>query len=51
MKIEVENTFTGGVWLAAWLFPIGYVHLPFWKVVLAIVFWPYFLGKALALTH
>ena len=29
IKIE-QHTFTGGVWCAAWLFTIGYLHLHFW---------------------
>lgn len=44
-KIRVElHTFMGAVWIAAWLFTIGYLRLSFWKGVLAIVLWPYFLG-------
>jgi hypothetical protein len=34
----------GTVWFGAWLFTIGYLHLTFWKGVLAIVLWPYYLG-------
>ena len=45
MKIRVEqNTLTGGVWFAAWLFTIGFLHLTFWRGVLAFVLWPYYLG-------
>jgi hypothetical protein len=36
----------GTVWLAAWLFTIGFLHLTFWKGVLAVVLWPYYLGLA-----
>ena len=44
-KIRIEqHTFMGGVWIAAWLFTIGFLHLSFWKGVLAIVLWPYYLG-------
>jgi hypothetical protein len=39
MKINI-----GTVWFAAWLFAIGYLNLTFWKGVLAIVVWPYYLG-------
>jgi hypothetical protein len=35
----------GPVWFAGWLFTIGFVHLSFWKAVLGIVLWPYFLGS------
>jgi hypothetical protein len=34
----------GLVWIAAWLFTIGFLHLTFWKGVLAVVVWPYYLG-------
>jgi uncharacterized membrane protein len=30
--------------LVASLFTIGFLHLTFWKGVLAIVLWPYYLG-------
>ncbi len=44
-KISVEqHTFTGGLWFAAWLYTIGYLHLGFWKGVLALVIWPYYIG-------
>jgi len=38
----------GPVWFIGWLFTIGYLQLPFfWKGVLALIIWPYYLGKAL----
>ncbi len=44
-KIRIEHhSFAGMVWIAAWLFTSGFLHLSFWKGVLAIVLWPYFLG-------
>jgi hypothetical protein len=44
-KIRIEqSTFMGGVWCVGWLFTIGYLHLSFWKGVLAAVLWPYFMG-------
>jgi hypothetical protein len=44
-KIRIEqHTFMGTVWLAGWLFTIGFLHLAFWQGVLAIVLWPYYLG-------
>lgn len=46
-KIKIENhTFGGGLWIAAWLFTIGYLKLTFWQGVLAIVIWAYYLGNA-----
>ncbi len=44
-KIRIEqHGFVGGLWFAAWLFTIGFLHLTFWKGVLAVILWPYFLG-------
>lgn len=47
-KIKIENhTASGGLWIAAWLFTIGFLKLSFWQGVLAILLWPYYLGVAL----
>ena len=32
------------IWLVGWLFTIGYLKLTFWKGVLALLVWPYYLG-------
>jgi hypothetical protein len=37
----------GGTWFAGWMFTIGFLKLGFWKAVLALLVWPYFLGAAL----
>ncbi|HXQ29109.1 MAG TPA: hypothetical protein VN848_07565 [Gemmatimonadales bacterium] len=52
-KIRIEqHSFTGGLWVLGWLFAIGYLHLSFWKAVLALLLWPYYIGAALgALPH
>jgi hypothetical protein len=48
-KIRIEqHSAAGGLWFAAWLFTIGFLHLTFWKGVVALVLWPYFLGVALS---
>ena len=44
-KIKVEqHGIMGILWVWGWLFTIGFLHLTFWKGVLAIVIWPYYLG-------
>jgi hypothetical protein len=44
-KIQIEqHSATGLLWLAGWLFTIGFMHLPFWKGVAAVIVWPYFMG-------
>ena len=48
-KIKIEqHTFSGAFWLASWMFTIGFLHLAFWKAVLAIIIWPYSIGTAIA---
>ncbi len=48
-KIKIEHhTVSGGMWVAAWLFTIGYLHLTFWQGVLAVIIWPYYIGLALS---
>jgi len=52
MKIKVEqHTFSGALWVAAWIFTIGFVHLSFWRGVLAIIIWPYYLGVTFSSWH
>ena len=34
----------GPPWIMGWLFTIGFAHLTFWKGVIAIIIWPYFIG-------
>jgi len=44
-RIRIEqHSWTGTVLAFGWLFTIGYLHLTFWKGVLALLLWPYFLG-------
>jgi len=33
-------------WFAGWLFTIAFANLVWWKIILGIVVWPYFLGVA-----
>jgi hypothetical protein len=35
-------------WFAGWLFTVGFLHLAFWKGVIAIILWPYFIGLAVS---
>lgn len=37
----------GGFWFIGWLFAIGFLKLAFWKAVLALVIWPYYIGVAI----
>ena len=38
----------GLIWIAGWLFTIGYLGLGFWQGLLGVFVWPYFLGAHLA---
>ena len=47
-KIKIEqHSFTGSLWVVGWLFTIGFLRLTFWKGMLAVVVWPYYLGAML----
>lgn len=39
-----SGTIMGSFWFTGWLFTIGYLKLAFWKGVLALLLWPYYLG-------
>ncbi|HVM76764.1 MAG TPA: hypothetical protein VMU07_01270 [Candidatus Paceibacterota bacterium] len=48
-KIEIKNHCAVGIlWFIGWLFTIGYLHLSFWKGVLAIIIWPFYIGAHFA---
>ena len=34
----------GMLWFGGWLFTIGFAKLIWWKALLGLVIWPYFLG-------
>lgn len=36
----------GLIWFAGWLFTISFANLVWWKIILGIVVWPYFMGQA-----
>jgi hypothetical protein len=40
-KIRIEqHSATGLVWVAGWLFTVGFLHLTFWRGVIAVAVWP-----------
>jgi hypothetical protein len=43
-SIQLHTQIGGMIWFGGWLFTIGFAQLGFWKAVLALVIWPYFLG-------
>jgi len=47
-KIKIEqHSNLGLIWIAGWLFTIGYLDLTFWRAVVGLVIWPYDIGAAL----
>ena len=38
------QSIAGMLWFAGWLFTLGLAKLVWWKALLALVVWPYFLG-------
>jgi hypothetical protein len=38
----------GMLWFGGWLFTIGFLRLVWWKALLGLVIWPYFIGAFLA---
>ncbi len=48
-RIRIEqHSAIGLLWIAGWLFSIGYLKLAFWQGVLALFIWPYYIGAAFA---
>ncbi len=37
----------GSVWFIGWLFTLGFAKLGFFKAILGLLLWPYYLGAAL----
>ena len=47
IKVVCKHHSGGGLsslWIIGWLFTIGFLKLTFWKGVLALIVWPYYLG-------
>ncbi|KZD18052.1 MAG: hypothetical protein AO394_02290 [Candidatus Fermentibacter daniensis] len=47
-SIKCNASVSAPLWTIGWLFTIGWLELTFWKGVLAILVWPYYIGAALA---
>jgi hypothetical protein len=44
-RIRIEqHSFMGSLWFGGWLFTLGYLQLTFWKGLVGLVIWPYYLG-------
>ena len=48
-RIKIDQGGWGfGLWTVGWLFTIGFLDLSFWRGVLGLFVWPYFLGVRIA---
>jgi hypothetical protein len=36
----------GSIWFIGWLFTWSFAELVWWKIIVSIVIWPYYLGAA-----
>jgi hypothetical protein len=45
-KMKHSGPGFGIIWFIGWLFTIGYAELVWWKIILGIVVWPFYLGQA-----
>lgn len=46
-SIQINQTGSLGIlWVIGWLFTISFAKLVWWKGILGILVWPYFLGLA-----
>ena len=47
VRIEQHGSL-GALWFVGWLFTVGFLKFGFWKGLLALFVWPYFLGDYMA---
>lgn len=45
--IKLTSPLSGMLWCVGWLFTTGFAQLAWWKALLALILWPYFLGVTL----
>ena len=45
-KMPTYSHLAGTAWFAGWLFTLGFAKLIWWKALLGLVVWPYFLAEA-----
>jgi len=44
--INVHADVAGPIWFIGWLFTIGFAEITGWKILLALIVWPLYLGQA-----
>ncbi len=48
VKVGSEGA-CGAIWVIGWMFTIGFLQLVWWKALLALIIWPWYLGVAVRL--
>ena len=48
IELNIESGF-GVIWAIGWMFTIGFLQLVWWKALLALLIWPWYLGVAVRL--
>jgi hypothetical protein len=43
-RAPATSGLAGMLWFAGWLFTVGFAKLIWWKALLALLAWPYFLA-------
>jgi hypothetical protein len=38
------GSLSGALWFGGWLFTLGFAQLVWWKAILGLVVWPYYLA-------
>lgn len=46
-KVNVHSSL-GMIWFIGWLFTLGFLKLGFFKGLLALLLWPYYIGDTVA---
>lgn len=46
MNKNMGGALGGAIWFMGWLFTIGFANLVWWKIILGIAVWPFYLGDA-----
>lgn len=44
--VTVRGELAGLIWFVGWLFTIGFAQIVGWKILFALIVWPYYLGVA-----
>lgn len=44
IKVRTTSTSGGVIWTAGWIFTIAFARLIWWKALLALVIWPWYLA-------